>query len=449
MKKVRVFFLLLVSVFSCLLCTCAPLGWNADLHEFIETGLSPVYLSSSSWRCANEPVVADARFGEEVTVFLKLNNPKSFDLTYTLSVDEALVLDTPVAPGATSGADNQVTTAFFTFTPSEAAEHGDVLFTLGLFSPSINRTFKPVDVTVHCDSPPDSVGNLVAGVTSENKACIGFTLPENYANADISAVTITYKNTSFGVQKTVTEKLSQTGEGLTSVPTPALLSSNAGKFVRYFCPPDVTPGNPYTFSITTIDERGKVCTSDPLTAGVTGTEVYLGYNSNGGTGSVAAQFGFNTTTVTISGASALTYPGFTFTGWSTEANASGSAYQPGDSFTFTNTNTMLFAQWRGEGDLPGGITGPEYQNFSITKDGTAITSATIVTNAPLLLSGSLTGTEYQWYVNGAKISDATNKDYTFTPSSVGITTAGYCTITATCKFNGVWYSANLVVEITE
>ncbi|WP_167815196.1 InlB B-repeat-containing protein [Sporolactobacillus shoreae] len=37
--------------------------------------------------------------------------------------------------------------------------------------------------------------------------------------------------------------------------------------------------------------------------------------------------------------------GYTFTGWNTESNGSGTAYAPGDSFTLGSANVQLYAQW--------------------------------------------------------------------------------------------------------
>jgi uncharacterized repeat protein (TIGR02543 family) len=47
----------------------------------------------------------------------------------------------------------------------------------------------------------------------------------------------------------------------------------------------------------------------------------------------------------VADASDLTKTGFTFTGWNTAADGSGTAYQPGDTFTIGSADVTLYAQW--------------------------------------------------------------------------------------------------------
>ena len=43
---------------------------------------------------------------------------------------------------------------------------------------------------------------------------------------------------------------------------------------------------------------------------------------------------------------ALTRHGYDFTGWNTRANGSGTTYQPGQNYTYTTSNLVLYAQWK-------------------------------------------------------------------------------------------------------
>ena len=65
------------------------------------------------------------------------------------------------------------------------------------------------------------------------------------------------------------------------------------------------------------------------------------YDSQGGS-SVSSGSGLDGASLTV--ASAPTYPGHTFAGWSTAANGVGTTYSPGDSLSLTG-NVTLFAQW--------------------------------------------------------------------------------------------------------
>jgi uncharacterized repeat protein (TIGR02543 family)/LPXTG-motif cell wall-anchored protein len=65
------------------------------------------------------------------------------------------------------------------------------------------------------------------------------------------------------------------------------------------------------------------------------------FNANSGAGTMAAQSLARATNLSLN---AFTYPGYTFAGWNTAANGSGTAFADGASFPFT-ADTVLFAQW--------------------------------------------------------------------------------------------------------
>ncbi len=71
----------------------------------------------------------------------------------------------------------------------------------------------------------------------------------------------------------------------------------------------------------------------------------LSYNANGGSGSVPASVTklYPGTTSVMSG-SGLTRDHYTFSGWNTAANGSGTGYNAGDTFIF-NATTTLYAKW--------------------------------------------------------------------------------------------------------
>ena len=49
---------------------------------------------------------------------------------------------------------------------------------------------------------------------------------------------------------------------------------------------------------------------------------------------------------------------YTFTGWNTQADGKGTAYKPGDTFTLTDKDTVLYAQWsRNSGSAGTGTSG--------------------------------------------------------------------------------------------
>ncbi len=70
----------------------------------------------------------------------------------------------------------------------------------------------------------------------------------------------------------------------------------------------------------------------------------LTYDANGGEGTIDPAIGAVGENVTVA-ENGFTRNNYTFTGWNTQADGTGTAYEPGDSFTLTAENTVLYAQW--------------------------------------------------------------------------------------------------------
>src|SRR6202041_1297750 len=68
------------------------------------------------------------------------------------------------------------------------------------------------------------------------------------------------------------------------------------------------------------------------------------FNGNGNTGGSMANESFTSGVPKALSANGFSRSGYTFTGWNTQANGSGTAYGPGATITIT-ANTTLFAQW--------------------------------------------------------------------------------------------------------
>ncbi len=439
---------------SALFISCVQGGWNTDLVAFVETGLSIVYLDSSSYSQAGSAVNEDVASGTPVTVNLKIRNPKNIGVSYSLSCDAALITETAMPVIAdTSSATDGITDVSFTFTPSELAEHGDIVFTLGMYSPTLNKSFKNDLFTVRCDSVPGPVENLVSGIRLDKRACIGLTLAEGYRDEDIAHVEISYVNTATNVSKTVTEPVSRAGTGLTAIPEPALLNSDAGLFVRYFLPDDVVPGNPYTFTVVTIDAGGKRSRlkTNPETVSVTGTEQILAYDANGGTGTVGAQFGFNgVTTTSISNAASLTNTGHNFTGWNSKADGTGTVYGVGASYTFPNADLTMYAQWLPSGSVDVTVSFG-YERLTFRRNGHILTATTMDIRATLRLAlengAIMAGTSYKWYVDGIEVTDETSSFFDF--KVLPPYTPGTHIVTATVNVGTTRYSRDLTVTLCD
>ena len=73
-------------------------------------------------------------------------------------------------------------------------------------------------------------------------------------------------------------------------------------------------------------------------------QVKLTYDANGGEGAIDSATGAAGESVTVA-ENVFTRNNYTFTGWNTQADGKGTAYKAGDSFTLTDKDTVLYAQW--------------------------------------------------------------------------------------------------------
>lgn len=74
------------------------------------------------------------------------------------------------------------------------------------------------------------------------------------------------------------------------------------------------------------------------------SEQSLSYDANGGIGTMSAETGVAGKIVTVA-QNGFTRNNYTFIGWNTQADGKGTAYKAGDSFTLTDKDTVLYAQW--------------------------------------------------------------------------------------------------------
>lgn len=107
-----------------------------------------------------------------------------------------------------------------------------------------------------------------------------------------------------------------------------------------------TAGGSYTVTATiTYNAKGFTNITKTATATTTITvKPTITFNANGGSGSMSAQTVSYNTNTTLS-ANTFTAPvGYTFNGWNTKTNGTGTAYAAGTSYKFTSDLT-LYAQW--------------------------------------------------------------------------------------------------------
>jgi uncharacterized repeat protein (TIGR02543 family) len=76
------------------------------------------------------------------------------------------------------------------------------------------------------------------------------------------------------------------------------------------------------------------------------TVTYNGNNNSGGTATTDPGTYVQGATVTVANAGTLVKSGYSFAGWNTEANGSGTAHAAGSTFEMGSTNVTLYAQWQ-------------------------------------------------------------------------------------------------------
>ncbi len=142
---------------------------------------------------------------------------------------------------------------------------------------------------------------------------------------------------------------------------------------------------------------------DSSSATSTYTVVYNGNGEDSGT-APAIQIKTQNVAVVVSGNTGnLARISYTFSGWNTASNGTGSGYAPGASYT-ASADVILYARWVSNtppaittGPAPATVTAGQAATFSVTASG-----------SPTLL--------YQWYTNNAAIGGAKASSYT-TPAT--------------------------------
>ncbi len=100
------------------------------------------------------------------------------------------------------------------------------------------------------------------------------------------------------------------------------------------------------------------------------------FSAAAGTGSVLPLSGIQGSDISLPSGTGLSYPGYTFAGWNTQANGTGTGYLPGSTFVLASDIT-LYAQW-----VPNTVT--FFENASGSDSKHASQSASVITTLTLL-----------------------------------------------------------------
>jgi hypothetical protein len=149
------------------------------------------------------------------------------------------------------------------------------------------------------------------------------------------------------------------------------------------------------------------------------------FMENGGTGYMASQIGSSTAALS---ANTYTRSGYSFTGWNTKADGSGTPYAAGALYNFATASNMLFAQW---------------SQLAPSLSLTNLTTASFRTATPLTLTINVSG-KYTFFDSNKRIAGCIN--VTGTPPTVTCnwkpTKIGAYVISAQGKINSTNYHSN-------
>jgi hypothetical protein len=161
-----------------------------------------------------------------------------------------------------------------------------------------------------------------------------------------------------------------------------------------------------------------------LSSGTTSTNSVT-FMENSGTGYMASQVGSSNSLLSTN---TFTRSGYSFTGWNTKSDGSGTAYADGANYNFASGSTMLFAQWS---VVPPSLSIPKLSN------------ATYRTNFPITMTINTAG-RYTFLDSGKRIGGCINLNGN--PPSVTCnwrpTKIGAYSISAIGKISGTNYPSN-------
>ena len=172
------------------------------------------------------------------------------------------------------------------------------------------------------------------------------------------------------------------------------------------------------------------------------------YNANGATsGTVPTDSnkylsGAVATVANNTGSLALS--GYSFAGWNTQANGSGTSYAAGSSLTMGSANVILYAVWTNSNS--GTITLSNPINYTVTISGT--TTVYVGISAEFTSTYNGTPKSYQWYLNGTPLQGATSSTLTYVQSAATAYYGVNQLMLAITDANGLIYTASYPITIS-
>ncbi len=207
----------------------------------------------------------------------------------------------------------------------------------------------------------------------------------------------------------------------------------------------LTNGTAYYWIVTAVNSGGESSTSSQT--GTTPAGYSVSYDGNGSTGgtipSDSTQYLDGATVTVATNSGNLVKTGYSFAGWNSAADGSGTDYAAGGSFKIVASVT-LYTKWNRQ--ATGTITNPSVPStYAVTVSG----PSTAFFNAAVGFSSTYSGaaSSYQWYLNGSKIAGANSSSLTVTPSYSTFQFGANALMLRVDDLNGSGYSATVKVNL--
>jgi hypothetical protein len=387
----------------------SPIPFHDNTRDSVTAGLSEVMLKSAAFSNAYS-ATGYIPSGVPITATLTIINPKNLTVNYTLSCSLAGSFFTSAPP--TSPTLNSTTSASFSFTLATAAEHRDLVFTLGKTTPSTGKVYSNDTFTVHCDSPPNAIPAIIAGNNSSSIPYLAFQLPSTATDTDLQTAVVTWQDITHAASGTV--NLTIPGPGPNVGDSPAAPGAISGTPRMHYERPAST--DVYAFTVKLLDQAGQ---SSPTATTSSGAAQYsLTFDGNGSSSSLPSATTHNFTD-TVSLPTAPTYSGYTFAGW--KDLVSGVTLSPSAAqykATVWAASINLQAQWTVSGYTVTYAMGTTATSGSVPASATSYSSGATVT--VLGNTGNLAGTNVifeGWNTNSSATGTSYAAGDTFTISA--------------------------------
>jgi hypothetical protein len=315
--------------------SCNVSLWNGDLQSFVEEGVSTITVSSYD----NDYIPSDTISALEIDLI----NPMNLEGNYVLEEVSTTYLDNEDYSFDASSAESDKK-LYLTVNPDSTAEQQSLTLSLDITAMETGRRFDTIYLTIPCDTAPNDVYDTLVGTSTTNAYSeVAFTLPSESTDNDLAYIEISYNITDSSDTTIVTLAADEELYKSTQREEDLDISPTESDYLRYYSPPEASPGASYEYFIVLIDEAGQRSSEVP---GSSGTLYYMvTYETNGGYWNNDPGTDYVTNSVTLPSDDDITSPdGYSLGGWSDGSNT----YSSSETVTIS-TETTFTAQWENTG----------------------------------------------------------------------------------------------------